>query len=136
MRILVIDDSPDINDLLVKILSTMGHEVVSRDTGREGLKLIKAEPFDAVFLDIAMPDFSGLDVIDELERDGDVRKYNIILFTASSITDAEVDELVKRGVHSCLRKPVTIDNLFGKLQEIQSYQEKAASGASGGTGQP
>lgn len=136
MRVLVIDDSPDINDLLVKILSTMGHEVVSRDSGREGLKLIKAEPFDAVFLDIAMPDFSGLDVIDELERNGDVRKYNIVLFTASSITDAEVDELVKRGVHSCLRKPVTIDNLFGKLQEIQSYQGKTVSGASGGTGQP
>ena len=136
MRVLVIDDSPDINDLLVKILSTMGHDVVSCDNGRDGLRLIREDRFDTVFLDIAMPDFSGLDVIDELERSGEIRKSAIVLFTASSITDAEVEELVGRGVHSCLRKPVQIENLFGKLQEIEEGQrQRALSGSGGGTRQ-
>ena len=130
MKILVIDDSPDITDLLVKILSTMGHEVISSDNGREGLEIIDRGSFDLVFLDIAMPDFSGLDVIDSLEKEGKIRKNTIVLFTASSITDTEVSELVKRGVHSCLRKPVQIDNLFGKLQEIEN-QKKALSGSPG-----
>jgi CheY-like chemotaxis protein len=42
----------------------------------------------------------------------------VVLFTASSITDSEVNELIKKGVHSCLRKPVRIETLFEKVQEI------------------
>jgi CheY-like chemotaxis protein len=131
MKVLVIDDSPDINDLLLKILSTMGHEVVSCDNGREGLNLILQNSFDIIFLDIAMPNFSGLDVIDSLEKEGKIRASPIVLFTASSITDHEVDELVRRGIHSCLRKPVQIENLFGKLQQIEGEQNVSgtASGA-------
>ena len=133
MRVLVIDDSPDINDLLVKILSTAGHEVVSSDNGRDGLKMIREQRFDTIFLDIAMPDFSGLDVIDDLEKTNELRRNVIVLFTASSITDAEVEALVERGVHSCLRKPVQIENLFGKLQEIEG---QALAGSVGGTRRP
>ncbi|MER3407571.1 MAG: hypothetical protein C4292_01870, partial [Nitrososphaera sp.] len=74
MRILIIDDSHDITDLLVKVLSTVGHEVVSAESGRGGLEMISSSSspqdssgrFDLIFLDIAMPDFSGLDVIDRL----------------------------------------------------------------------
>ncbi len=118
MRILIIDDSFEITDLLVKVLTTVGHEVTSSDNGKEGLAMIKDGKFDLIFLDIAMPDFSGLDVIDSLVQSGRIRDSPIVLFTASSITDSEVAELVKKGVHSCLRKPVRIENLFEKVEEI------------------
>ena len=119
MKILVIDDSPDITDLLVKVLSAVGHNVSSASNGREGLGLILSGQFDVTFLDIAMPDFSGLDVIDELVKAGKLRKNLVVLFTASSITDSEVDALVKLGVHSCLRKPVQIETLFDKIKEVE-----------------
>ena len=64
------------------------------------------QKFDAVFLDIAMPDFSGLDVIDSLLENGKIKDSAMVLFTASSITDDEVNNLIKKGVHSCIRKPV------------------------------
>lgn len=118
MRILVVDDSHDITDLLVKVLGTVGHTVVSAESGREGLEIMSKEKFDAVFLDIAMPDYSGLEVIDELVRSSRIRDSPIVLFTASSITDAEVAELVKKGVHSALRKPVRIETLFEKIEEV------------------
>jgi two-component system OmpR family response regulator len=118
MRILIIDDSHDITDLLVKVLTTVGHEVVSAETGMEGLEMMEKGRFDVVFLDIAMPDFSGLDVIDRLVKSGKITDSPIVLFTASSITDAEVAELVKKGVHSCLRKPVRIETLFEKIEEV------------------
>jgi two-component system OmpR family response regulator len=118
MRILIIDDSHDITDLLVKVLTTVGHEVVSAETGREGLEMMEKDRFDIVFLDIAMPDFSGLDVIDRLVNSGRIADSPVVLFTASSITDAEVAELVKKGVHSCLRKPVRIETLFEKIEEV------------------
>jgi two-component system OmpR family response regulator len=118
MRILIIDDSYDITDLLVKVLTTVGHEVASADNGKEGLAMMNNDKFDLVFLDIAMPDFSGLDVIDSLVQSGKIRDSPIVLFTASSITDTEVAELVEKGVHSCLRKPVRIETLFEKVEEI------------------
>ena len=118
MRILIIDDSHDITDLLVKVLGTVGHEVVSAESGREGLDIMSKERFDLVFLDIAMPDFSGLDVIDELVKAGRIKDSPVVLFTASSITDTEIAELVERGVHSSLRKPVRIETLFEKIEEV------------------
>ncbi len=66
MKLLVIDDSHDIIDLFVKVLTTIGHEVVATDNGKDGLDLLNTQKFDAVFLDIAMPNFSGLDVIENL----------------------------------------------------------------------
>jgi CheY-like chemotaxis protein len=118
MKILIVDDSHDITDLLVKVLTTVGHEVVSAESGKEGLDRMNDGRFDAVFLDIAMPDFTGLDVIDRLVQSGRIRESPVVLFTASSITDAEVNELVKKGVHSCLRKPVRIETLFEKIEEL------------------
>jgi CheY-like chemotaxis protein len=118
MRILIIDDSADITDLLVKVLTTVGHDVMSSDSGKEGLEMILKEKFDLIFLDIAMPDFSGLEIIDSLVQAGKIKDSPVVLFTASSITDSEVNELIKKGVHSCLRKPVRIETLFEKVQEI------------------
>lgn len=129
MRILIIDDSHDITDLLVKVLSTVGHEVVSAESGREGLEMILSPAngnFDLIFLDIAMPDFSGLDVIDRLVDSGKMKENTVVLFTASSITDAEVAELIKKGIHSCLRKPVRIETLFGKIEEVGRARAAAA----------
>jgi len=118
MKILVIDDSEDITNLLHKVISSIGHDVTTTDSGREGLGILTSQNFDAIFLDIAMPDFSGLDFIDALEQGGKLRANTIVLFTASSITDDEVGKLIQRGVHSCIRKPMQIEKLFEKIDEI------------------
>ena len=118
MKLLVIDDSQDITDLFVKVLSTIGHEVIATDNGKDGLDIMNKQKFDAVFLDIAMPDFSGLDVIDNLLQNGKIYDSAIVLFTASSITDDEVNDLIKKGVHSCIRKPVRIETLLEKTDEL------------------
>ncbi len=118
MKILVIDDNKDITDLLVKVLTIVGHIVKASNNGIEGLESIQNDKFDIVFLDIAMPDFSGLDVINNLVKNGKINSTKIVLFTASSITDDEVNKLINIGVHSCLRKPVRIDTLLAKINEI------------------
>ncbi len=118
MKLLIIDDTNDITDLFAKVLGTLGHEIVTSDNGIEGLDLIMKQKFDAILLDIAMPDFTGLDVIDKLIETDKIRDSLIVLLTASSITDAEVKKLVKKGVHSCLRKPVKIEILLEKMDEL------------------
>src|SRR4249920_4204207 len=89
MKLLIIDDTNDITDLFAKVLGTLGHEIVTSDNGIEGLDLMMKQKFDAILLDIAMPDFTGLDVIDKLIETDKIRDSLIVLLTASSITDAE-----------------------------------------------
>ena len=113
-----IDDNVDITRLLDTVLNSSGYEYSYVNNGKEGLKLIQEQKFDLVLLDLAMPEFSGVDVVDALQNEGLINKQKIVLFTASSMTDSEIEQLKKRGVNSCIRKPVDIDILMKKLDEI------------------
>jgi len=122
MKVLGIDDNSDINMLLGTVLTASGHEFTSVTDGREGVKLIKQHPYDVVLLDLAMPEFSGFDVLDSLKKEGLIANQKIILLTASSITDEEISELLKTGVRSYLRKPLDIDVFVEKIQQVHSGQ--------------
>jgi two-component system, OmpR family, response regulator len=119
MKILGIDDNTDINEMLDTVLNGSGHDFIYVKNGTEGLKLIHEKKFDVVLLDLAMPEFSGFDVINSLLKDGLLTKQKVILFTASSVLDSEIEELIKKGIHSCIRKPVDIDLLLEKLEQSQ-----------------
>lgn len=120
MKVLSVEDNADINMLLETVLTSSGHEFVSVLDGREGLKLIKENTYDVVLLDLGMPEFSGFDVLDALKKERLIDKQKIIILTASSIQDKEINELVKEGVHSYLRKPLDIDVLVEKIQQTRN----------------
>jgi len=112
MKILIVDDNKNITDMLSKYLIVKGFDCVVTNDGRNGLTLMKKEKYHTVFLDMSMPDFGGLDVISALEKENLLKDQRIIIFTASSISNDEIDELVKKdGVDSCLRKPVQLSEL-------------------------
>ena len=123
MKILGIDDNPDINELLNTILTASGHEYSSVTSGREGVKLIQQNKYDLLLLDIAMPEFSGLDVIDALRKEKLMEKQKIVIVTASSVTEHEIEELLKNGVEKCIRKPLDIDHLVEELEKIAITSE-------------
>jgi len=118
MKVLAIDDNEDILSLVKVVLESEGHDFVSVNDGRSGLKLIEENTYDAVLLDIAMPGFSGKDVVNALIEKDILKKQPIILFTASSITDDEIDGMIKKGVYTCLRKPMGIDSLISLLKNL------------------
>ena len=108
MKILLIDDNETITEMMSKYLTAKGHQCSVANDGRTGLTLITEKKFDVILLDLAMPDFTGVDVIEHLQKNGKIKENKIILFTASSVTDAEIDALIKKGAHSCLKKPVKL----------------------------
>ena len=66
-----------------------------------------------------MPEFSGIDVIESLEKNDSIKNQKIILFTASSATDKEINRLLNHdGVKLCIRKPVDINILINKVEEL------------------
>jgi len=105
--------------MLKNILIPAGHEYESVTNGKDGLKLIQEQTWDVVLLDVAMPDFSGKDVVNELVKTGDINKQPVILFTASSISSDEVNEVIKQGVRFCLRKPMNIKDLLEVLSNVK-----------------
>ena len=118
MKILGIDDNADITELLDTVLNSSGHEFSFVNNGKDGLKRIQENSFDLVLLDLSMPEFTGMDVVEALNNEGIINKQKIVLFTASSMTDSEIAELMKKGVHSCIRKPIDIDVLLEKIDTI------------------
>ncbi len=118
MRILLIDDNQQITKMLTTFLHLKGHKCIATNDGKSGIEILKNENFDAVLLDLAMPEFSGYDVIDVLEKENELEKNKIIVFTASTISEIELDKLVKRGVHSYLLKPTDLDDLTKLLNEL------------------
>ena len=116
MAILFIDDNKSLTKALSKFLSAKGYEHTVSNSGREGLKLIQEQKFDKVLLDLSMPEFSGYDVIDSLEKSGKIKELKIIVLTAASVHNAEITELKRRGVVCFLKKPVKLDELVKQLE--------------------
>ena len=113
MKILIVDDNQSITGMLSKYLKLKNFEVNVANGGRNGLSLIQNNEFDTILLDLSMPDFSGMDVIDALEKDGKLKDKKIVLFTASSIENELLDQLLrKEGIKACVKKPVKLAELI------------------------
>ncbi len=120
MKVLEIDDNPEIIAFVEMTVTSMGHEFASALNGKAGLEMIEKDKYDMVFLDLSMPEFSGIDVINELVAKDMMRKQHIVLFTASAGIEKDLGELREKGVHSYLAKPVDIDVLIDKINEIDA----------------
>ncbi len=120
MKILIVDDDVELVKAVKSTLSSVGHNVQFTNEPREGLKLIREQNYDLVFLDLSMPEFSGVDIIENLVEDGKIKLKNIVIITASAANDEELQKLMDSGVHSVLRKPVDIDAILDKIEEVSS----------------
>ena len=67
MLTLIIDDDPEICELLESFLSENGHQVIKASTAQDGLKQFTIEQPDVIFLDIVLPDKNGLDLLKEIK---------------------------------------------------------------------
>ncbi len=115
LRILVVDDEPDTLGLIKLTLQTAGYQVETTTVGREGLRLIREEPFDVVILDIMMPDVSGFDVMRELNNDPTPPPPVIFLTARSGEEDQETG--MSLGVSNYLLKPITRGSLLDAINQ-------------------
>ncbi len=120
MKILGIDDNEDLLEVCETVLNSDGHEFTGISNGREGLQAIKDKKFDIVLLDLSMPEFSGVDVIDALVKEGIMKKQKVVIFTASSATEKEYGPLLEKGAHSIIKKPLDVDELLETVKKIAS----------------
>ena len=117
-RILLIDDDRELTDILSQYLKIKDFEVSVANGGRDGLNLIQNNEFDVIFLDVSMPDFSGIDVVEALEKAGQLKDKKIVLFTATSISNEIIKLLKKEGVKTCLKKPAKLAEILQVISTL------------------
>ncbi len=120
MKILGIDDNEDLLNLCRVVLTSDGHEYTGISDGKNGLEAIKNEKFDVVLLDLSMPEFSGIDVINALVEEGIMKKQKVIIFTGTSPTEKEIELFLEKGAHSVIKKPLDVDTLLEHIHKIAS----------------
>ena len=111
MKVLAVDDNKEITDMLTLYFEAQGIEFRAINDGRQGLEVIRTPDSNLVLLDLAMPGFSGVDIVNYLTKEHQIESKNIIIFTASSVSDDLFDELKNIGVKGVLKKPVDMNAL-------------------------
>ena len=115
-RVLVVDDEEAIRDALAFSLGAAGFEVRSAATGGAGLELALAERFDAVLLDLLLPDIQG-DVVCARLRAALASPPAVVLVTAR--TDPDAEALGRAcGADAFVTKPFRLADLVGRLREL------------------
>jgi len=82
MKILIVDDDVELTKAVESTITTAGHDAQCTNDPREGLKLIREQNHDMVFLDLSMPEFSGIDIVNDLAQDGTIKEKKIVVMTA------------------------------------------------------
>ncbi|OGX06587.1 MAG: hypothetical protein A3G87_09275 [Omnitrophica bacterium RIFCSPLOWO2_12_FULL_50_11] len=84
-KILIIDDDPDVSDLLTARLETFGYEIVSAQNGADGCTKVREVNPELIFLDVTFPGESGVEILKKLksEMPTGVQKIPVIMLTSS-----------------------------------------------------
>ena len=102
-KILLIEDEEIMIDLLQRKLNKEGYEVSIARNGEEGLKLMREQNPDIILLDIIMPRMGGFEVMEEMQKDKDLKKIPIIVISNSG-QPVEIDKAQKLGAKDWLIK--------------------------------
>jgi len=113
MRILVVEDEPDLNDVIVKKLKLEHYSVDKCFNGEEALEYIRCAEYDVIILDIMMPKMNGLKVVKTLRSQNN--KTPILLLTARDSIEDRVTGL-DIGADDYLVKPFAFDELLVRIR--------------------
>ena len=120
MRILLVDDNKDITEIISFYCQSEDIDCNVINQGKKALDSIRHQKFDLILLDVAMPEFSGLDVIKSLKEERVIESRNIVIFTASS-DQTVLDEIKNSGIKEIFQKPFSLND-FRKL--IEKYRPR------------
>lgn len=114
MKVLVIDDEPQIRLALRIGLERNGYEVLLAATGNEGLDMAALHPVEFVILDLAMPGLDGVEVCRGL------REWSRVPIIVLSVRDGEGDKIaaLDAGADDYLTKPFSLDELLARLRAV------------------
>lgn len=118
-RVLVVEDVPSLQKLLVTMMRKSGHEAAAAANGQEAVDLVEREPFDIILMDIQMPGMNGLDATRHIRAREAVSGGHvpIIAITAHAL-NGDSRTCLAAGADAYLRKPVNLVELLSLMQRL------------------
>jgi two-component system nitrogen regulation response regulator NtrX len=107
-NILVVDDERNIQTILKEVLAEEGYSVVTTGTGKGCLDAIKKEHFDAIILDVKLPDIDGISIIENIKK---VSVESEIIVISGHATIEMAVEAIKRGAYDFIKKPLSLEKV-------------------------
>jgi len=120
-HILIVDDEASLRQTLARILQRAGFDVTTTATGGEALALLSQHTFDLIYLDIRMPDMSGLEVLKTVHTK--FPELPVILFTAQPDLNSAVEAL-RSGATDYLLKPLKPQTIIDRTNSILANKQK------------
>ena len=118
--------------MVVRVLEKQGHRAWAATSGEEALAHFDRQPFDAVLMDLQMPDIDGFEVTRRIRNvEGAERRVPVIATTAHAL-DGDRERCLADGMDEYLTKPIQFDELFAALERVanqstSSRQDKTAA---------
>ncbi len=114
MRLLVVEDEPDLLSIVAKALREEGYAVDTAEDGEEGLYKAQTWDYDAIVLDVMLPKIHGFDVVRTLRTK---KKTPVLMLTARGRINDKVQGL-DAGADDYLAKPFDLNELFARLRAL------------------
>ena len=115
MKILLAEDTADLNRAICAVLSHEGHEMVPAYDGEEAVTYLMRDSFDCIVLDIMMPKKNGIEVLKDLRENGILTP--VLLLTAKAEVDDRVNGL-DAGADDYLTKPFAMKELLARIRAL------------------
>ncbi len=122
--ILIVDDEPKMAEILKRVLTKQGYEVVTTSEPEQGLEILQSQPVQIILCDLKMP---GMDGIEVLERAKQIQpQAEFIMMTAYATAQTAVESM-KKGAYDYLIKPFPLDELnilLARVLKTKTLQEE------------
>jgi len=122
LRCLVVDDEEAVGEVIGDVLETLGHQAVVVSDGAEAIDRFRAEPFDAVFTDLAMPGMSGWQVAQAVKDAA--REVPVFIVTGFGVT-LSAEERRAHGVEAIFSKPLKIEDVMDAMAQVARRRDRA-----------
>lgn len=116
-RVLIVDDSPTERFFLTDVLRKQGYEVITAESGEQGVAVAKQEKPDLILMDVVMPGLNGFQATRQLSRDVETQAIPVIMCTTKG---QETDRVwgMRQGAIDYLVKPVVAEELVAKVKAL------------------
>ena len=121
-RILVVDDNPDIMELMRELLASRGYEVVAVSSASAAETEVRRTPPDLILSDVIMPGKSGYELCRQLKEDPSTRLIPFVLITGLSDREDKLQG-IECGADDFLHKPIFAEELFARVKSLLKLKE-------------
>ncbi len=123
-RVLVVEDEPEMLDIISVNLTQAGHEVMQARDGVEAYELLETSDPQAVVLDLNLPNMSGFRFLRLMRRNP--RWANTPLIVATAFAFEEVEEIANERIDGFITKPFDPSELVSKLEYVISREKESS----------